>query len=416
MTSPDLRHDSSHHDKNTPRVAVYRSPILPISETFIRDQVRALQRWDATLFGETLLDPRPTLDGAALRVLWRDTRIGRALRRTDRIAERLMGHSPAKLRALRTLRPDLVHVHFATDAVQVWPTVKRLALPMVVTLHGYDINTHADWWHAGHGGPRMKDYPERLRAMAADESVHFVAVSQAIRRAALAQGLSDDRMTVKHIGIPTQGFPVDGPPPSQRRPDVLFVGRLVEKKGARHLIDAAAALRERVPGLRLVFIGDGPCRDELAAQAKRLDVDARFLGAQPQAEVRRQLVSARALCLPSVTASNGDAEGMGMVLLEAQCAGVPVVTSAKGGSEEAIVDGVTGFAFGEGDVPQLAQWLELLLRDGPRADAMSREAAQFVRRQFDIAHCTRALEAQYDRILSGTALAPAAGQPSWNTR
>jgi len=48
---------------------------------------------------------------------------------------------------------------------------------------------------------------------------------------------------------------------------------------------------------------------------------------------------------------------------------------------------------------------------------MSREAAQFVRRQFDIAHCTRALEAQYDRILSGASLAPAAaGQPSWNTR
>lgn len=404
-------------DSQAPRVAVYRSPILPISETFIRDQVRALQRWNATLFGETLLDPRPSLDGAALHVLWRDTRLGRALRRSDRIAERLMGHSPAKLRALRRLRPDLVHVHFATDAVQAWPTVKRLGLPMVVTLHGYDINTHADWWHAGHGGPRMRDYPERLRAMASDESVHFVAVSQAIRRAALAQGLPDARMAVRHIGIPTQGFPVEGPPPSQRRSDVLFVGRLVEKKGARHLVDAAAALRERVPGLRLVFIGDGPCRDELAAQARRLDVDAHFLGAQPQDEVRRQLMSARALCLPSVTAANGDAEGMGMVLLEAQCAGVPVVTSAKGGSEEAIIDGVTGFAFGEGDVPQLAQWLELLLRDGPRADAMSHEAAQFVRRQFDIAQCTRMLETQYDSILSGAARGGAtAGQPSWNAR
>jgi glycosyltransferase involved in cell wall biosynthesis len=260
----------------------------------------------------------------------------------------------------------------------------------------------------------MRDYPERLREMAADPSVHFIAVSQAIRRAALAQGVSDERMSIRHIGIPTQNFPVEGPPPSQRRPDVLFVGRLVEKKGARFLVEAAAALRERVPGIRLVFIGEGPCRDELAAQAKRLDVDARFLGAQPQAEVRRQLVSARALCLPSVTAANGDAEGLGMVLLEAQCAGVPVVTSAKGGSEEAIVDGVTGFAFGEGDVPQLAQSLEVLLRDGARADVMAREAAQFVRRQFDIGHCTRALEAQYDHIVADAV--PEQTVPSWNAR
>ncbi|RQP26560.1 glycosyltransferase [Piscinibacter terrae] len=399
---------------NSPRVAVYRSPILPLSETFIRDQVRAMHRWNATLFGETLYDPRPVLDGITHQALWRDTRIGRTLRRADRLLEQVMGYSPAKHRALRTLRPDLVHVHFATDAVQAWPTLRRLGVPVVVTLHGYDINTHADWWHAGHGGPRMRDYPERLREMAADPSVHFIAVSQAIRRAALAQGVGDERMSIRHIGIPTQNFPVEGPPPSQRRPDVLFVGRLVEKKGGRFLVEAAAALRERVPGVRLVFIGDGPCRDDLAAQARRLDVDARFLGAQPQAEVRRQLVSARALCLPSVTAANGDAEGLGMVLLEAQCAGVPVVTSAKGGSEEAIVDGVTGFAFGEGDVPRLAQSLEVLLRDGARVDLMAREAAQFVRRQFDIGHCTRALETHYDHILADAVLEQTV--PSWNAR
>lgn len=405
---------STPRDATAPRVAVYRSPLLPLSETFIRDQVRAMHRWNATLFGETLYDPRPVLDGVTHQALWRDTPMGRALRRTDRVIEQVMGYSPAKHRALRTLRPDLVHVHFATDAVQAWPTLRRLGVPVVVTLHGYDINTHADWWHAGHGGARMRDYPERLREMAAHPSVHFIAVSQAIRRAALAQGVGGERMSIRHIGIPTQNFPVDGPPPSQRRPDVLFVGRLVEKKGARFLVEAAAALRERVPGIRLVFIGEGPCRDELAAQAKRLDVDARFLGAQPQAEVRRQLVSARALCLPSVTAANGDAEGLGMVLLEAQCAGVPVVTSAKGGSEEAIVDGVTGFAFGEGDVPQLAQSLEVLLRDGARADVMAREAAQFVRRQFDIGHCTRALEAQYDHIVADAVLEQTV--PSWNAR
>jgi len=392
-----------------PRVAIYRSPMLPLSETFIRDQAQALTRWQATLVGETLFDARPTLDGVNWRALHRDTAWGRFARRADHGVEWLIGYSPRKRSLLRSLRPDLVHVHFATDAVRVWPTVSRLGVPMVVTLHGYDINTNADWWRAGHGGQRMRDYPDRLLAMAKNPSVHFIAVSQAIRRAALAYGLPDERLSVKHIGIPTGCFPVQRPVPSQRRPEVLFVGRLVEKKGGSILIEAAAALKERVPGLRLVFLGDGPQRDALVAQAKAQGVDAEFLGAQPHVEVRRRLDTARALCLPSITAANGDAEGLGMVLLEAQAAGVPVVTSARGGSEEAIVDRVTGFAFEERSVLQLAAALETLMLDGARVDVMSRKAAEFVRQRFDIGHCTRMLESHYDQIAASVVAPQALG-------
>ena len=87
-----------------------------------------------------------------------------------------------------------------------------------------------------------------------------------------------------------------------------------------------------------------------------------------------------------------------MVILEAQAAGVPVITSAAGGCEEGIVDGVTGFAVTERDVAQLAARLETLMLDDAVVDAMSGKAMSFVRERFDIAHCTHLLENVYDRV------------------
>jgi glycosyltransferase involved in cell wall biosynthesis len=301
---------------------------------------------------------------------------------------------------MRSLRPFLVHVHFATEAVKLWPTIAGMGLPMIVTLHGYDINTQADWWRDGRGGRLMRSYPDRLLELSRQRNVHFIAVSRAIRRAALAYGLPADSLTIRHIGIKIAQFQRGDVPLSRRPADALFVGRLVEKKGGTYLIQAAARLKDRVPGLRLIFVGDGPERARLVAEARQLGVRAEFLGAQPHDEVRRWLRLARALCLPSVTAQSGDAEGLPMVLLEAQAAGVPAITSAAGGCEEGIIDGVTGFAVAERDVAQLASRLETLMLDGAVGDAMSGKATDFVRERFDIANCTRSLEDLYDRVAS----------------
>jgi len=232
--------------------------------------------------------------------------------------------------------------------------------------------------------------------------VHFIAVSTAVRERALALGLPPERVVVRYIGVDTRRFVPAAPPVSQRARTVLFVGRMVEKKGARYLLEAAASLREQVPGLRIVLIGEGPQRAELTALAAALRVDAQFMGHQPHDEVRRQLESARVLCLPSVTATNGDSEGLGIVLLEAQACGVPVVTSAHTGAE-AIVDQVTGFGVAQRSAPALAAALQTVLADDARADAMSDAAVRWVRERYDLASCTEALETLYDDLLAGTA-------------
>jgi glycosyltransferase involved in cell wall biosynthesis len=183
-----------------------------------------------------------------------------------------------------------------------------------------------------------------------------------------------------------------------RRRRILFIGRFVEKKGGEYLLRAYARLRNRVPDAELTMVGDGPLQKKLEQLAGELQIPVRFPGALGAVQVKREIDEARVLCLPSVTAGNGDAEGFGMVLLEAQACGVPVVTSARGGAEEGVIDGKTGFAFAERDVDTLSERLTRVLTDDDLALSMSEEARPFVKQRFDIRRCTRSLEQLYDEI------------------
>jgi glycosyltransferase involved in cell wall biosynthesis len=381
-----------------PTVLVYRHALLPISETFIQEQVGAYRRWRGILIGRRAT-PGLDLDGLDVRLLrashWPPI---------DRLwwrATRLAASAPAPVaNTLHDEAPSLLHAHFGLDGVEAWPLARALDLPMVVTLHGYDINITREFWERGGWGRRFRDYPRRLSTLAAAPRVRFIAVSQAIRRRAIAFGVPAEKIDVRHIGVNLRRFAPSGPPIAKRRPSVLFVGRLVAKKGGAHLVRAMAAVRSRAPAATLTIIGDGGERDALQRLAASLDVETTFLGAQPTAAVARELEQARVLCLPSVAAANGDAEGFGQVLLEAQACGVPVVTSARGGAEEGICDGVTGFAFAEGDERALAERLTRILVDDDLAATMSTEATRFVAQRFDLGRCTEALEMLYEDIIN----------------
>lgn len=379
------------------RVLVFRSSLGVASETFVLAQVLALRRWTPTLVGEARA-PGAALPEAVTTIVLGDGRPAwwrRVLRRAWRIA----GRAPAADRqALARSGASLMHAHFATDGVDVAPLARALGVPLLVTLHGFDIHTRAEHWHSGAGGRGMRDYPERLKALLHDPGVSFVAVSRDVERAALAAGADPRRVRMLPIGVDTS-FWQPGPAPMADRPrGVLFVGRLVEKKGLTHLLQAMAVPPLRTLDAGLVVIGDGPLRDPLQAQARALGIRADFRGRCDSSQVRQALHTARVLCLPSVTGASGDAEGFGLVLLEAQACGVPVVTSARGGREQGLVDGVSGHVVPEGDPAALAAALAPLLADPALAQRMGEAGRDFVRAGADIAGCTAALERWYDEV------------------
>lgn len=137
---------------------------------------------------------------------------------------------------------------------------------------------------------------------------------------------------------------------------ILFVGRLAEKKGVTYLIDAM----KDVDG-KLVIVGDGPLRDSLKRQAERYGNKIEFWGAKTHEELKIIYASADVFVAPSVTAQDGDKEGLPTAIMEAMASGLPVVGSDSGGISEIIKDGYNGFRVMEKDIQGLTEKINILL-------------------------------------------------------
>jgi glycosyltransferase involved in cell wall biosynthesis len=144
---------------------------------------------------------------------------------------------------------------------------------------------------------------------------------------------------------------------------VLFVGRLVERKGVSHLVDAVSLLRSGVD-VRLVIVGDGPERARIESRVREQGLDGRVAvrGRVSEAELQAAYAAADAFVLPAVMDRRGDTEGLGVVLLEAMNHRVPVIASAIGGITDIVEDGVSGLLVPPGDATALAAALERLAR------------------------------------------------------
>jgi phosphatidylinositol alpha-1,6-mannosyltransferase len=154
-------------------------------------------------------------------------------------------------------------------------------------------------------------------------------------------------------------------------PVVTCLSRLVARKGQDVLIAALGPLRERVPGARLLIVGDGPDRDRLRRLARPLGDAVVFAGAVPAAELAAHQAVGDAFALPCRTRGGGlDVEGLGIVLLEAQACGVPVVAGDSGGAPETVRPGETGHVVDGRDLRALVDALADLLTDRSRARGM----------------------------------------------
>lgn len=173
-----------------------------------------------------------------------------------------------------------------------------------------------------------------------------------------AAGAPAGRVETLRLGIDLRAFePVDragrdGPPVA------LAVGRFVEKKGFAHLLRALALAGDRAP-LSLRFVGDGPLRGELESLSASLGLGSRvsFAGWRSSAEVALEMARADLLVVPSVTARDGDMEGLPTVIVEAMATGLPVVGTRHSGIPEIVEAGVTGWLVDERDEPALAEAL-----------------------------------------------------------
>ncbi|WP_166974033.1 glycosyltransferase family 4 protein [Brevibacterium atlanticum] len=263
-----------------------------------------------------------------------------------------------------------LHAHFASVAT----TVARAA--SALTGIPYSFTTHAkDIFH--------EDVVLTDLARKTADADHVIAISDFNRRY-LSQVLGPelaDRVVVVRNGLeldrfpyrPRQGGPEDAASdPAQSRtvpnapgtarpgadevPSLLAVGRLVEKKGFAHLLDALALLRAQGTTCRLDLVGTGPLEGDLQTRTRTLGLDdlVTFHGALTQAEVRDMLTDHDLLVVPFVIGSDGNADGLPTVLLEGMATGIPCIAGAVTAVPEVIDHGRTGWLIDGSDEQNIA--------------------------------------------------------------
>jgi colanic acid/amylovoran biosynthesis glycosyltransferase len=384
----DISNTLSNCFKNKPIVLIFRTRLLPISETFIRDQALSLTRYEPYFIGCKRVRKGIDLPNEKVFLLKNSLRL-----------QMLLRPSSIDIENLQSLKPSLIHAHFGIDAVCALPIAQLLNVPLVVTFHGYDITLGNKHFYRGAGGGLFSRlYPLRRGKLFKSNS-HFIAVSRFILKQAILLGCPEDRISLHYIGVNNNVFMPSTTPLSKRGNKVLFVGRLVEKKGCSYLLKAIQIIQQQIPDVELKIIGDGPLRNSLETTARNYNLKCTFLGEQKSNLIKEEMEISRVFCAPSIVASNGDAEGFGIVFLEAQATGLPIVSFASGGIAEAVEHGVTGYLAPERDVTELANYLLVLLKNDDIWQKMSSAGRQRVHVKFALSAQTAALEKGYDNIV-----------------
>jgi len=366
--------DSSAAQPKTPNIIVFRDKLLLPSEGFIKTHYTAFNAANLVYLASHFGWRAAELDGQmmatapdSLRRLW-FKQTGRTLILPD----------------LKALAPQSVHAHFGRGGALALPLAEALGVPLFVTFHGGDATKET------HQRRRLIPtiYQRRLSHLQAYAS-GFLCVSQFVADRLAAQGFPKAKLITHYIGIDVSHMQQ----PEQRQGRLLFIGRLVDKKGVDILLAAMRRLQQSdsktVPGLDIA--GSGPLEAELRAQAADLS-SVRFLGWQTPEQLSRILHKAQAVVVPSRIAADGDCEGLPTVVLESIRAGVPVVASDHAGIPEIIRHEETGFLVPENDPDALAAALLAASQTGDQMRQMVARAQQRLQRDFNAATQSQKLQ------------------------
>lgn len=271
-------------------------------------------------------------------------------------------------RLARRERFDVVHAHWAVPQGIVTSLPRPFAhCPTVLSAHGSDILAAR--------GPVFTGLVRRA-VRTADACTANSALMQ--REILELTGVS---ATVIPMGVNLKSFSngrVRAGQDSGCVQRLLFVGRLVEKKGLHVLIESLAEIATAVPGVTLTVVGDGPERAHLARRAKELRVDHRiqFAGAVSNSSLPPYYHDADLFIAPSL------AEGLGVVLLEAAASKLPIVASNVGGIPDIVENGITGLLVPPGDSAELARAVIRMVRDRELRHSTARAAHAKVESRF----------------------------------
>lgn len=254
-------------------------------------------------------------------------------------------------RILSDLDPDIIHAHFGPMGVLISPVASSLGIPVIVTFYGYDISEYAldSYWQ------------EQYRELAT-QSDAVTVLSEQMKSEAMELGFSSKQAKVVHLGTDLSRFHRKNISYPVRK--FVSVGRLSEKKGHIDSIKAIQkAKKETGLALELTIIGEGNHQKKLQEYISEYNLDdsVNLAGSLPNSEVIDMLYKSDAFILCSKTAAKGDREGTPTVLIEAQAAGLPCISTFHSGIPEIIPENNHDLLAPEGDVKSISDCVKTLV-------------------------------------------------------
>jgi len=277
-------------------------------------------------------------------------------------------------------RPDVLYCGDLYPQGVAGVVLKRLlGIPFVAFCHGEDITLTAE-----------RRFQPKVRNLVYHSADAIVANGDFAVQGLRSIGVDTGKVYKITPGLDTSLFyPESGQAELQRRYGingelvVMTVARLVSRKGHKRVLRALAQISPQVPAFKYVIVGRGPLEEELRALTTELNLENRvvFAGFVPDDQLNRHYNLADIVVMPN-TGEGGDVEGFGMVFLEANAAGKPVIGGRSGGTPEAIVEGKTGYLVDPSDDQELRDALHTLLNDGQLRKTMGSAGMHRARTQF----------------------------------
>jgi colanic acid/amylovoran biosynthesis glycosyltransferase len=290
-----------------------------------------------------------------------------------------------------TLHADVCHCHFGTTAkiIADLKDMGAISAPMICSFHGKDITVY----------PKL--YGKGFYARLFKTAERFTGNSRFIIGKMEENGCMPERIVKIPMCLNTGDFLYREQAPPRTVFNILTVGRFVEKKGYEYSMRAVALFKKA--GIPFIYhvVGEGPTMESMIQLATELGIreNVVFEGALMQERVKEFYNRAHVFLLPSVTAVNGDTEGQGLVLQEAQAIGIPVVATLHNGFPDSVIDGQTGFLVPERDPVALSEKLLLLAKDEALATTMGKAGRAFVEENFNAGKIGSVLIAEYEKLL-----------------
>lgn len=311
------------------RILLYRSTYLPISETFIYQQ----------LIGHTKVKPL---------VLARSKPINLSSFPYEPIYVKKSLDGLSKWIKKKNIK--LLHARFGPAGLELLPKAKKTKIPLLTSFHGVDVSKRVK---------QSAAYRRNLRKLFKQGDA-FTVVSEHMRKKVRKLGCPDKKITLLRSGVDLTYFsqkPFHSVENGEYR--LLSVGRLVEKKGMDILIKAFSKVHQAYPHARLTIVGEGVERSRLKRLIRTYKLE-RFVtmkGALRRRGVREEMEACHLFVNASRTAKDGNQEGIPNVIIESMAIGRPVVSTYHAGIPELVDHEQSGFLVEEGSVNQLADMM-----------------------------------------------------------